>query len=129
MVGPLIVGLVALSIPTVCLLVGWAIRQTKEESCKPHKLRDRITLAGLVSASIAMLANGVFLLHGAAQGRGGFLGRPEGGWLIVNRVALVLWLVAVIASILGKGRPRIALATWSLLVIGVDYFIVINSMD
>jgi hypothetical protein len=76
-------------------------------------------IGGLLTATIAMLLNTIFVLHGAAHGRGAFYGPPVGVWLLLGRLWGVLWLSAVLGAASGKGNQRIPLAVWSVLVLQI----------
>jgi hypothetical protein len=119
--------LILLMLPAACLCVAWAVRPPESTDGSG---RTKITQLGLIVASVAMFANGAFLLHGAAVGRGGFPEPPEEPWLAINLVAVALWACAILSVIFGKGwKTRIALVVWGVLAVVVDYGIVIVTKD
>jgi hypothetical protein len=116
---------VAVFVPVLSLLCAWAFWKWPQ----PATPRDKFTFCGLMAASITTVAVGAFLLVGSARGRAGFLGPPAEPWLITNWLAFALWIVAVLASIFGRGRSRIPLAAWALLVFMADYVVVVIFSD
>lgn len=85
--------------------------------------RYRIGDYGLGAASIATLAEGTFLLHGAYK-LGSFYHGPRGAWLALSLLGVLLWTFAIVVSVLGKGSFRLPLLIWGLTLFGAAYMIV-----
>ena len=118
---------ILLMLPVACLWTAWIVRPRKVIS---PSVRIKITRFALIAAFVAMFANGVFLTHGAAVGRGGFPEPPEEPWVAINLVAVALWACAVLGAIFGKGwKTRIAIAAWAILAVVVDHGIIIVTKD
>jgi hypothetical protein len=129
MAGPFVLACAALIPPLFCLIFAWIRWQASKNNSVAARWRGAMAFAGLMMASVAMLMNAVFILHGAAHGRGAFYGPPGGVWLPLGRLFAVLWLGVVLAAAVGKGKQRVPLAAWSALMLASDYFVITFYMD
>ena len=127
MAGPFVLACAALIPPLLCLICAW-IFASKNNSVFV-RWRDTIAFVGLLMATIAMAVNAIFILHGAALGRGAFDGSAEGVWLSLAKLFAALWLGVVFAAVVGRGKQRIPLVAWSALMLASDYFIITFCMD
>lgn len=129
MAGAFVLACVASIPPLGCLIYAWIRWQASKNNSVFLRWRDTIAFAGLLMATLATVVNAVFILHGAAHGRGAFYGPPEGVWLLLGRLFAVLWLGVVFATVVGKGNQRIPLVAWSVLMLVSSYFVITFSMD
>jgi hypothetical protein len=106
------IGVVVFLIPAIsCLVIAW---KRWEGKISESAWRSWFVLIGLCSASLAMIPDTVFLVRYGTYGlHGGLTDLPGSIWITMNRSAVLLWLVAVIAALLGKSRARFPLALWT----------------
>jgi hypothetical protein len=109
-------------IPAIsCLVIAW---KKWEGNISESKWRSWFVLVGLCSASLAMVPDAVFLTRYGTYGLHGGLTDPPGSiWITINRSGVLLWLVAVVAGLLGKSRARFPLALWTLILLATDYLL------
>ena len=127
--GPFVLACAALIPPLFCLIFAWVRWQASKNNSVAAQWRGAMAFAGLMMASVAMLVNAIFILHGAAQGRAAFLGPPGGVWLLFGRLFAVLWLGVVLAAVVGKGKQGVSLLAWSALMLASDYFVITFYID
>lgn len=121
MLSPL--GAVATFTPIGSLLLAWALWRKP----RPATLRDKATFCGLAAASFTTAEVAAFILVGDVQRRGGFSEPSPEFWGIAGWMAFALWSVAATTSIIGKGKSRLALAAWTLLVFVTTALLAISS--
>ena len=109
-------------IPAIsCLVIAW--KRWEGKTSEP-KWRSSFVLVGLCSASLALISNTIFLVrYGTYDLHGGMTNDPGSIWIMINRSAVLLWLVAVVSASLGKSRARIPLGVWTLVLLATDYLL------
>jgi len=101
-----IVGL-GLAVPFFCLLLGWL---TKVDVARPKNFRESLPRLALWIASFSLLVMLVSLVR--IQMLAPTV--PSSPWIALNWTSVACWALAFLMSLLGKGKPRTALLTWSI---------------
>jgi len=121
--------LAILSIPPfLCILFGWRAWKFASSAKTKRTWRFWVSLFALISASVGFVCQFVFLLHGYL-GPHSFIGPPVGVWLQLGRTNGAFWLIAVIASIVSRGRERVPVLIWAATSFVCNYIFIHLAMD
>jgi len=81
-----------------------------------------------MTSSLGLLLEFAFLGHGYMGARS-FQGPPIGIWLLIGRLNGLIWLFALVVSLLGKGRTRTAIFLYLVSSVLADYIFINAAMD
>jgi hypothetical protein len=104
--GWYVLFILLMSPAALALTRGWWVWAEDRKQADCSGKRGMFTLFGLFAASLSMILELVFLLHGY-HGTHSFGGPPVGIWLVVGRAAGAFFILTLIAAIVGRGRARL----------------------
>jgi len=105
--GAFVIVSFGMAIPFLCLLLGW-LTPSKQEG--PHSLRASLLRLALWLASLSLVSVSVSLMR--VQMLAPRL--PSIPWITVNWISGACWLLVLLLTLFGKGKPRIALLGWAI---------------
>jgi hypothetical protein len=114
---------------TICLILGWRAWVKGRSSASEHEWREVLLTIGLILASVCQVLATAFLVNGFRSDRQSFAERVSDLWAVSNWTTTLSWLLVLATVVLGKGRVRLLLLVWALVIPVTSWIVVMTGYD
>lgn len=108
----MVVVAIFMSLPAICLIYGWRVWGQLDAGPVDGGWRAKLLTLGLCLATLSLFVTSGFLFQGFNSNAQSFAGPPPRHWVILNWLSALAWALALLATVLGKGRLRRPLFLW-----------------
>jgi len=126
---PLFIVLTLMIPALISLGCAWAGQSKNSDPALLPSPRTRAVSLGVVLGTLSQLISFPSLIHFLQIGHPAKPHPPTLPWLVINWLAIICWIIALCAGLIGFGRSRLALLIWTGAFAFAIYFVAMSSFD